>query len=94
MSFLRQVPTIVLLCAPAWLGAQNAPVPTNEWQVPWGAQGRPRDPFAAADGHVYFVGQNGNYIARLDPKSGEFKQYTIDAGTNPHNLIVDNSGMV
>jgi virginiamycin B lyase len=94
MSLLRQLPTIAVLCAPAWLGAQNAPVPTNEWQVPWGAQGRPRDPFAAADGHVYFVGQNGNYIARLDPKSGEFKQYTIDAGTNPHNLIVDNSGMV
>ncbi len=79
---------------PVELEAQEAPVPSAEWQVPWGAEGRPRDPYVGPDGNTYFVGQEGNYIARLDPRTGEFKQYTIDPGTNPHNLIVDAQGMI
>ena len=43
---------------------------------------------------MWFVGQVGNYVAHLDPKTGEFKKYTIDPGTNPHNLVVDKKGMV
>ncbi len=74
--------------------AQGTAVPANEWEVPWGAQGRPRDPYVAPNGHVFFVGQAGNYIASLDPQSGAFKRYEIDPGTNPHNLIVDAQGMV
>lgn len=45
-------------------------------------------------GRVWFVGQTGNYIAYLDPKSGEFKRYEIEAGTNPHNIVVDERGGV
>lgn len=82
------VPAVV----PAPLAAQGAPVPNAEWEVPWGARGRPRDPFVAPDGQVWFVGQVENYIARLDPRTGEFKRFEIDAGTNPHNLIIDPSG--
>lgn len=67
--------------------------PIKEWTVPW-TKTRPRDPAVAPDGSVFFVGQVGNYIARLDPTSGEFKKYEIDPGTNPHNLIVDAKGQV
>jgi virginiamycin B lyase len=70
------------------------PVTITEWKVPWGAEGRPRDPYVAPDGKVWFVGQAGNYIAHLDPKTGQFKQFAIDSGTHPHNLIVDKRGMV
>lgn len=69
------------------------PQPVDEWEVPWG-QSRPRDPFVAPDGSVFFVGQVGNYVARLDPKTSTFKRFEIDPGTNPHNLIVDPRGMV
>ncbi|MBP7550850.1 MAG: hypothetical protein KA761_11230 [Gemmatimonadaceae bacterium] len=85
---------LVPAIAPAPLAAQGAPVPNAEWEVPWGAGGRPRDPFVAPDGQVWFVGQVENYIARLDPRTGEFKRFEIDAGTNPHNLIIDPSGNV
>ena len=82
----------------------GAPVANNEWEVP-NLSGnaprnpgthpdRPRDPYVAPDGSVFFVGQAGNYIARLDPKSGEFKKFEIDPGTNPHTLIIDPQGMV
>ena len=63
------------------------------WSTPWDGT-RPRDPFADQQGHVWFVGQVGNYVARLDPKSGEFKRYDIEEGTHPHNLVVDAKGMV
>lgn len=82
------------LAARAPLVAQGAPIPNVEWEVPWGAEGRPRDPYVAPDGAVFFVGQNGNYLARLDPRTGEFKRFEIDPGTNPHNLIVDTTGNV
>ncbi|HEX9484192.1 MAG TPA: hypothetical protein VF929_06405 [Gemmatimonadaceae bacterium] len=63
------------------------------WATPWDKT-RPRDPFVDRTGHVWFVGQVGNYVANLDPKTGEFKRYTIEPGTNPHNLVVDAKGMV
>jgi virginiamycin B lyase len=81
------------LVAPVGVAAQAAEaVAFTEWTVPFG--GHPRDPMVAPDGNVFFVGQRGNYIAQLNPRSGEFKQFAIDSGTMPHNLIVDPQGMV
>jgi virginiamycin B lyase len=65
----------------------------REGEVPYGARTRPRDPFADARGRTWFVGQVGNYVASLDPATGEFRRFTIDEGTNPHNLVVER-GMV
>lgn len=64
----------------------------REWSVEWG--GRTRDPYVGPDGRVWFVGQQGNYVAYLDPGSEEFRRYEIEDGTNPHNLIVDDEGFV
>ena len=86
-----------LASVPAVLAAQarpTSPFPARlydpkEWPVPYGADTRPRDPFADAQGRVWFVGQAGNYVAYLDPATGTFKRYEIDAGTHPHNLVVE-----
>jgi virginiamycin B lyase len=71
----------------------HAPVDIKEWPVPW-EQTRPRDPFVAPDGKVWFVGQTGDYVAYLIPETGEFKRYELDRGTGPHNLIVADDGFV
>jgi virginiamycin B lyase len=65
----------------------------TEWTVPW-ERTRPRDPDVDAQGRVWFVGQVGNYIAYLDPGNGDFKQFAIDSGTHPHNLIVAKDGAI
>jgi virginiamycin B lyase len=65
----------------------------KSWSTPWDGT-RPRDPYADQKGNVWFVGQVGNYVARLDPRSGEFKRYEVAEGTHPHNLVVDSKGMV
>ena len=60
----------VVVLAPAAATAQGGErVPSTEWEVPFG--GRPRDPYVAPDGSVWFVGQEGNYIGRLDARSGD-----------------------
>jgi len=92
---------LAIAFAPGLLAAQAAPAADRaiaafdpkEWEVPYGAKTRPRDPYADAQGRVWFVGQSGNYIAYRDTKSGEFKRYEIEPGTHPHNLVVDR-GMV
>ncbi len=84
-------PALAALALPIDLG--RAPVDIKEWPVPW-AESRPRDPDVAPDGRVWFVGQVGNYIARLDPATGEFTRFELDPGVHPHNLIVDKSGIV
>lgn len=87
-----------------------APVQIEEWPVPYrmdedgrlydgfptapGERTRPRDPYVHPDGRVFFCGQAGNYIAHLDPATGEFKRYELEEGTHPHNLIIDGDGMV
>ena len=70
-----------------------APLAVREWTVPWEGT-RPRDPYVAPNGLVWFVGQEGNYLATLDPKTGKFERYQIDEGTHPHNLVVAPDGMV
>lgn len=75
------------------MAAAAAPLAVQEWTVPWEGT-RPRDPYVAPNGLVWFVGQEGNYVANLDPKTGKFKRYEIDEGTHPHNLVVAPDGMV
>lgn len=65
----------------------------NEWQVPW-ERTRPRDPFVAPDGRVWFVGQVGHYLAVFDTTTRQFQRFNLDPGTGPHNLIVDPQGVV
>ncbi len=84
------------LLAQDQLGAQRAAgdIPAllefREWPVPW-SNTRPRDPDKAPDGSVWFVGQTGNYVARLDPDSGDMKRFDIP-GAGPHTVIVDSDG--
>jgi len=90
----RSIPPFLVLGAitigPA-LAQSTAQVDIREWTVPWPRSG-PRDPAVAPDGRVWFVGQVGNYVARLDPVTGKFEQFAIDPGTYPHNVIVDRYG--
>jgi virginiamycin B lyase len=95
-SFNLAIAFSFALSALAPAQGSRAAGPSSElktWQTPWDKT-RPRDPYADQQGRVWFVGQVGNYVAHLDPKTGEFKKYTIDPGTNPHNLVVDKKGMV
>ncbi|MEX2632911.1 MAG: hypothetical protein WD267_02680 [Balneolales bacterium] len=68
-------------------------VEITEWQVPW-ENTRPRDPDVDEKGRVWFVGQRDDYVAWLDPDTGEFTRHDLEDGAGPHNLIVDEEGSI
>jgi virginiamycin B lyase len=82
---------VSLLGLPAAAESKN-PIEIREWEVPY--DGRPRDPFAAREDEIWFVGQVNGYLGRLTPSSGEFFRRNLGEGAGPHNLIVDDRGMV
>ena len=77
----------------AQAAATRDSVVITEWDVPWPTT-RPRDPDVAPDGRVWFVGQAGNYVAVLDPRSGEFRRFELAEGVLPHNLVVGDDGAI
>ena len=87
---------VLALTVSSQLAAAEAELPDlleiTDWRVPWG--GRPRDPYVAPDGGVWFCGQGGNYLARLAPATGRFTRYDAPLSAYPHNLIVDAGGFV
>ena len=58
------------------------------WQVPSLGQ-RARDPVQGRDGIIWWVGQWGNILGRLDPSNGSMKEYSLPAGTYPHSVTLD-----
>lgn len=73
-------------------GMSNDPAPIREWTIPY-EDSRPRDPFVAPDGTVFFVGQRSHYIGHLNPATGDIKKYDLSDGAGPHNVIIDSKGM-
>ena len=93
MKHLGGVVCAVLLVPFTGTADPGATVDIREWKVPY-EESRPRDPYVDREGRVWFVGQRTHYVAYLNPESGEFKKFDLEAGAGPHNLIVDKNGYV
>lgn len=67
-------------------------VKITEWLVPT-LGSRPHDPLATPDGAIWWTGQFASVIGRLDPKTGQMKEYkTKTPGSGPHGLTADKDG--
>jgi virginiamycin B lyase len=70
-------------------------VKIREWSVPTkGAH--PHDPAVGPDGALWFTEQMANKLGRLDPKTGNFREYPLVYGKNsgPHGLVADANGNI
>src|SRR3546814_11562107 len=54
----------------------QAQIAFKEWQVPSLGQ-RSRDPVEAADGTIWWAGQWGNLIGKIDPATGAMAEYPL-----------------
>ena len=63
----------------------------KEWVTPTLGQ-RTRDPVEGIDGKVWWVGQFGNLLGRLDMATGEMKEWPLPANANPHSVTPDAHG--
>jgi virginiamycin B lyase len=65
----------------------------KEWMVPTLGQ-RSRDPVQSPDGMIWWAGQYGNIVGRLNPRTGEMKEYILPAGARPHSIASDRAGTI
>jgi virginiamycin B lyase len=63
-----------------------------EWPVP--TPQFARDPAVGPDGSIYIAVMHGNRIARFDPRTESFKEWTLPEGARPHGLVVAKDGKV
>lgn len=64
------------------------------WQAATPAS-RPHDPLAAKDGSLWYTGQMVNALGRIDPKTGNIKEYPLKTPhSGPHGLVEDRSGNI
>ena len=65
----------------------------KQWPVPT-IGSRPHDPLATRDGNIWWTGQLSNKLGRLNPKTGEFKEFPVKLQTGPHGLMEDKDGNI
>jgi virginiamycin B lyase len=63
----------------------------TEWVTPTLGQ-RTRDPVEAPDGAIWWVGQFGNIVGRLDPETGAMQEWVLPPQTLPHSVTLDPAG--
>src|SRR5437867_3898696 len=71
-----------------------AKVSIKAWQVPTPGS-RPHDPLATRDGSLWYTGQMTNTLGRVDPKTGNTKEYPLKTPhSGPHGLDEDKAGNI
>lgn len=55
---------------------------------------RARDPVEAPDGSIWYVGQWGNVIGRIDHKTDKVQEWDLPSKTFPHSVMIDKTGGV
>ncbi|MGH8639055.1 MAG: virginiamycin B lyase family protein, partial [Burkholderiales bacterium] len=75
------------------LVAGAATVTFKEWIVPTLGQ-RPRDPLQLRDGTIWWAGMYGDLVGRLNPVTGEMREFKLPANSRPHSVINDEAGNI
>jgi virginiamycin B lyase len=63
------------------------------WKVPTLGQ-QARDPIEAPDGSLWWAGHWGNVVGRIDPRTGEIKEFQLPARSEPHSITSDEAGNI
>jgi virginiamycin B lyase len=73
------------------LGSGSTEITFKQWLTPTLGQ-RTRDPVQADDGSIWWAGQFGNLIGRINPATGEMREYPLPAMAKPHSVWLDDKG--
>ncbi|MBT3535483.1 MAG: cytochrome C, partial [Rhodospirillaceae bacterium] len=71
----------------------DAQISFKEWVAPTLGQ-RSRDPIQAKNGSIWWAGQWGNLVGRINPATGEMKEYPLPDKAMPHSVTLDRAGNV
>ncbi len=65
----------------------------DEWMVPTLGQ-RSRDPIEAPDGAIWWTGMWASLVGRLDPLTGDVREYPLPPRARPHSIVPDDNGFI
>jgi virginiamycin B lyase len=85
----RQRPAAKIIDGPVQVSIKQWPVPTPG--------SRPHDPRASKDGAIWYAGQMTGKLGRLDPDTGQIKEFPLKTKTphpGPHGLAEDKDGNI
>lgn len=69
-------------------------VTIHEWDIP-SKGGHPHDPAVGPDGSLWFTEQMVSKLGRLDPKTGQMKEFPLTGPNDgPHGLVADRDGNI
>lgn len=75
------------------LVAGDVQVKIDEWVAPTLGQ-RVRDPLEARDGAIWWTGMFASLVGRMDPATGEMKEYKLPEGSRPHGIAEAPDGSI
>jgi virginiamycin B lyase len=75
------------------LVAGNFQIDIQEWTAPTLGQ-RVRDPHQAPDGSIWWTGMFASLLGRLDPATGEMREFKLDPTARPHWSGADAQGNI
>jgi virginiamycin B lyase len=78
------------LFAPTSADVAELKATVREWEVPTKGA-KPYATTVSSDGSIWFTEEAANKIGHLNPKTGEFKEYSLtdDKNVAPHGLVAD-----
>jgi virginiamycin B lyase len=71
----------------------DASITFTEWVAPTLGQ-RSRDPVQAPDGSIWWAGQWADLVGRVDPETGEIREFPLPPGSKPHTVTTDHDGNI
>src|SRR5438105_1287587 len=84
----------LVIIGAAAIASAKVNVSIHEWNLPT-PKSRPHDPTVGADGALWYTAQQANAIGRLDPATGEIKQFALKTpDSGPHGLVSDSGGNI
>ncbi|MGS2721575.1 virginiamycin B lyase family protein [Paraglaciecola aestuariivivens] len=73
--------------------AGDVQISFKQWHTPTLGQ-RSRDPVEAPDGSIWWAGQWGNLIGKINPNTGQMREYPLPANAKPHSVTPDQQGNI
>jgi virginiamycin B lyase len=83
----------VVAVSPAMFAATELNMPIKEYDTPT-KDSHPHDPALGNDGALWYAEQMTDKIGRLDPATGQSKEYPVKPGSGPHGLVSDQDGYI
>lgn len=86
----------ILLSTQTLRTAEHPDVRFDQWSVPQGTMPFvPHDPAFAADGSGWYTGFGANTLGRIDPGTGQVKEFVLPtAESGPHGIAADREGRI